>query len=168
MKLAAALMADDTSHFRNYGTAAGDERRCAPPPAEELGPALWAHLQHAFNPSQCDTIRWAASHFSSACTAADVPFTLVQVCAALCVSMRLRGAAHNGSNSPKGECMDWACGQGPPGTGKTHTVWGLLNVLHFVQFQRYYASLLKVLAPDSVQLVTNTVTVDSPRCAHTH
>ena len=25
--------------------------------------------------------------------------------------------------------------QGPPGTGKTHTVWGLLNVLHFVHFQ---------------------------------
>ena len=69
-------------------------------------------LQRAFNPTQCDTIRWAASHFSSAASAKDeVPFTLVQ---------------------------------GPPGTGKTHTVWGLLNVLHFVQFQRYYASLMKV------------------------
>ncbi|GKV09300.1 hypothetical protein SLEP1_g20822 [Rubroshorea leprosula] len=38
--------------------------------------------------------------------------------------------------------------QGPPGTGKTHTVWGMLNVIHLVQYQHYY-SLLKKLAPES-------------------
>ncbi|QDZ18340.1 P-loop containing nucleoside triphosphate hydrolase [Chloropicon primus] len=27
---------------------------------------------------------------------------------------------------------------GPPGTGKTHTIWGILNVVHIVCFQRYY------------------------------
>jgi|TARA_B110000503_G_scaffold85183_1_gene129552 hypothetical protein len=35
--------------------------------------------------------------------------------------------------------------QGPPGTGKTHTVWGILNVLHFVLFQRYYQSLHRAI-----------------------
>ncbi|KAK3430382.1 LOW QUALITY PROTEIN: hypothetical protein EUGRSUZ_E01930, partial [Eucalyptus grandis] len=39
--------------------------------------------------------------------------------------------------------------QGPPGTGKTHTVWGMLNVIHLVQYQHYYNSLLKKLAPES-------------------
>ena len=31
--------------------------------------------------------------------------------------------------------------QGPPGTGKTHTVWGILNTLHCLLFQRYYKSI---------------------------
>ncbi|XP_010261244.1 PREDICTED: uncharacterized protein LOC104600108 isoform X2 [Nelumbo nucifera] len=39
--------------------------------------------------------------------------------------------------------------QGPPGTGKTHTVWGMLNVIHLVQYQHYYTALLKKLAPES-------------------
>eukprot|EP00898_Chlorokybus_atmophyticus_P006981 jgi/Chlat1/7284/Chrsp58S06911 len=39
--------------------------------------------------------------------------------------------------------------QGPPGTGKTHTVWGLLNVIHLTFYQRYYASLLTKLAPNA-------------------
>ena len=35
--------------------------------------------------------------------------------------------------------------QGPPGTGKTHTVWGVLNVLHFVLYQRYYQHLHRAI-----------------------
>jgi senataxin len=31
--------------------------------------------------------------------------------------------------------------QGPPGTGKTHTVCGILNLWHMLQYQRYYRSL---------------------------
>lgn len=32
--------------------------------------------------------------------------------------------------------------QGPPGTGKTHTVVGILNLWHLVQFERYYKRIL--------------------------
>eukprot|EP00192_Tetraselmis_astigmatica_P002163 CAMPEP_0117691478 /NCGR_PEP_ID=MMETSP0804-20121206/25743_1 /TAXON_ID=1074897 /ORGANISM="Tetraselmis astigmatica, Strain CCMP880" /LENGTH=1048 /DNA_ID=CAMNT_0005504717 /DNA_START=243 /DNA_END=3386 /DNA_ORIENTATION=+ len=39
--------------------------------------------------------------------------------------------------------------QGPPGTGKTHTVRGILNTWHLVQYQRYYDSLVACLAPKS-------------------
>uniref|UniRef100_A0A061SGN7 Senataxin n=1 Tax=Tetraselmis sp. GSL018 TaxID=582737 RepID=A0A061SGN7_9CHLO len=39
--------------------------------------------------------------------------------------------------------------QGPPGTGKTHTVRGILNTWHLVQYQRYYTSLVACLAPKS-------------------
>ncbi|KAK9748681.1 hypothetical protein RND81_02G073200 [Saponaria officinalis] len=39
--------------------------------------------------------------------------------------------------------------QGPPGTGKTHTVCGMLNVIHLVQYQHYYTALLKKVAPES-------------------
>ncbi|KAF6149169.1 hypothetical protein GIB67_026025 [Kingdonia uniflora] len=46
--------------------------------------------------------------------------------------------------------------QGPPGTGKTHTVWGMLNVIHLVQYQRYYAALLKKLAPESYKQNTES------------
>jgi len=35
--------------------------------------------------------------------------------------------------------------QGPPGTGKTHTIWGLLNYLHLISFQRYYDSTMRVV-----------------------
>lgn len=35
--------------------------------------------------------------------------------------------------------------QGPPGTGKTHTVCGMLNVWHLVQYQRHYKSLEALL-----------------------
>eukprot|EP00959_Pyramimonas_sp_CCMP1952_P136761 2861873-Pyramimonas_sp.AAC.1 len=68
-------------------------------------------------------------------------------------------------NRPQGGAIRWAAAhfvgggqkcpftlvQGPPGTGKTHTVWGLLNVLHFVQFQRYYSSLMRLLAPEACE-----------------
>ncbi|CAA0823851.1 P-loop containing nucleoside triphosphate hydrolases superfamily protein [Striga hermonthica] len=45
--------------------------------------------------------------------------------------------------------------QGPPGTGKTHTVWGMLNVIHLVQYQHYYTALLKKLAPETYKQANN-------------
>lgn len=40
-------------------------------------------------------------------------------------------------------CRDgFAVIQGPPGTGKTKTLIGLLNVIHMVQYQKYYESIL--------------------------
>lgn len=76
-----------------------------PPVADELTPQLQSHLHENFNQSQSETIRWAASHFSA---------------------KRMKGALAS---------CPFTLVQGPPGTGKTHTVWGLLNVLHFVQYQ---------------------------------
>lgn len=40
--------------------------------------------------------------------------------------------------------------QGPPGTGKTHTVCGILNVWHLVQYQRHYKSLEAFLVHPAV------------------
>ncbi|KAL5777141.1 hypothetical protein ACOSP7_010067 [Xanthoceras sorbifolium] len=78
------------------------------------------HLHRTFNGPQLGAIQWAAIH-----TAA--------------------GTSSGMTKSP----WPFTLVQGPPGTGKTHTVWGMLNVIHLVQYQHYYTSLLKKLAPES-------------------
>ena len=80
------------------------------------------HLHRTFNGPQLSAIQWAAMH-----TAAGT------------------------SNGPTRRQEPWpfTLVQGPPGTGKTHTVWGMLNVIHLVQYQHYYTALLKKLAPES-------------------
>ncbi|XP_042985981.1 uncharacterized ATP-dependent helicase C29A10.10c-like isoform X2 [Carya illinoinensis] len=77
------------------------------------------HLHRTFNEPQLAAIQWAAMH-----TAA-------------------------GTSSGITKTWPFTLVQGPPGTGKTHTVWGMLNVIHLVQYQHYYTSLLKKLAPES-------------------
>lgn len=79
------------------------------------------HLHRAFNGPQLSAIQWAAMH-----TAAGTS-----------------GVAKKRTPWP------FTLVQGPPGTGKTHTVWGMLNVIHLVQYQHYYAAFLKKLAPES-------------------
>jgi senataxin len=89
-------------------------------------PPFINHLHNGFNAPQLAAIQWAAAH-----TAA--------------------GSSEVTSNSSSGgQPWPFTLVQGPPGTGKTHTVWGMLNVIHLVQYQRYYAALLKKLAPGSV------------------
>lgn len=39
--------------------------------------------------------------------------------------------------------------QGPPGTGKTHTVLGILNTWHLIQFQRYYDALMQLMKAEA-------------------
>ncbi len=39
--------------------------------------------------------------------------------------------------------------QGPPGTGKTHTVLGILNTWHLIQFQRYYEALMQLMKAEA-------------------
>ncbi|XP_051185779.1 probable helicase MAGATAMA 3 [Lolium perenne] len=87
-------------------------------------PNFSCHLQHSFNGPQLSAIHWAAMH-----TAAGTSSGAVK----------------------KQEPWPFTLVQGPPGTGKTHTVWGMLNVIHLVQYQRYYAALLKKLAPESYE-----------------
>ncbi|CAB4297605.1 unnamed protein product [Prunus armeniaca] len=78
------------------------------------------HLHRTFNGPQLAAIQWAAMH-----TAAGT------------------------SGGKRQDPWPFTLVQGPPGTGKTHTVWGMLNVIHLVQYQQYYTSLLKKLAPES-------------------
>lgn len=100
----------------------------APPPMPDCFTAPFIHhLHNGFNAPQLAAIQWAAAH-TAAGTTTEV-----------------------GSNSSGGgQPWPFTLVQGPPGTGKTHTVWGMLNVIHLVQYQRYYAALLKKLAPGSV------------------
>lgn len=80
------------------------------------------HLRRSFNGPQLLAIQWAAMHTA---------------------------AGTSSGTSKKQEPWPFTLVQGPPGTGKTHTVWGMLNVIHLVQYQHYYTSLLKKLAPES-------------------
>ncbi|XVF64744.1 hypothetical protein PTKIN_Ptkin09bG0191700 [Pterospermum kingtungense] len=80
------------------------------------------YLHRTFNGPQLAAIQWAATH-TAAGTSSGV--------------------------TKRQEPWPFTLVQGPPGTGKTHTVAGMLNVIHLVQYQHYYTSLLKKLAPES-------------------
>ncbi|KHG01664.1 SPBC29A10.10c: Uncharacterized ATP-dependent helicase C29A10.10c [Gossypium arboreum] len=80
------------------------------------------YLHRTFNGPQLAAIQWAATHTAT---------------------------GTNSGVAKKQEPWPFTLVQGPPGTGKTHTVWGMLNVIHLVQYQHYYTSLLKKLAPES-------------------
>lgn len=84
-------------------------------------PSFTGHLHRSFNAPQLAAIHWAAMHT----------------------------AAGTSSGAKRQDPWPFTLVQGPPGTGKTHTVWGMLNVIHLVQYQQYYTSLLKKLAPES-------------------
>ncbi|XAR48576.1 hypothetical protein NMG60_11031445 [Bertholletia excelsa] len=103
------------------------EQRPAMP--ECFTPNFVDYLHRIFNGPQLAAIQWAAMH-----TAA-------------------------GTNSGMTKTQDlwpFTLVQGPPGTGKTHTVWGMLNVIHLVQYQHYYSALLKKLAPESYKQATES------------
>uniref|UniRef100_A0A1D1YSP9 Helicase SEN1 n=2 Tax=Anthurium amnicola TaxID=1678845 RepID=A0A1D1YSP9_9ARAE len=80
------------------------------------------YLHRTFNGPQLAAIQWAAMHTA---------------------------AGSGGGMTKKQDPWPFTLVQGPPGTGKTHTVWGMLNVIHLVQYQHYYTALLKKLAPES-------------------
>ncbi|KAF9610312.1 hypothetical protein IFM89_021982 [Coptis chinensis] len=80
------------------------------------------HLHRSFNGPQLGAIQWAAMHTA---------------------------AGTNSGTTKRQDPWPFTLVQGPPGTGKTHTVWGMLNVIHLVQYQHYYTGLLKKLAPES-------------------
>lgn len=94
------------------------------PPAmpECFTPNFVDYLYKTFNGPQLGAIQWAAMHTAAGTT---------------------NGMAKRQDPWP------FTLVQGPPGTGKTHTVWGMLNVIHLVQYQHYYTALLKKLAPES-------------------
>lgn len=85
-------------------------------------PSFVDYLRRTFNGPQLAAIQWAAMH-----TAAGTTNVMAK----------------------RQDPWPFTLVQGPPGTGKTHTVWGMLNVIHLVQYQHYYTALLKKLAPES-------------------
>ncbi|XP_022768304.1 uncharacterized protein LOC111312367 isoform X4 [Durio zibethinus] len=94
----------------------------SPTMPECFTPNFVDYLHRTFNRPQLAAIQWAATH-TAAGTSSGV--------------------------TKRQEPWPFTLVQGPPGTGKTHTVWGMLNVIHLVQYQHYYTSLLKKLAPES-------------------
>ncbi|KAM7257179.1 hypothetical protein ACFE04_012920 [Oxalis oulophora] len=92
-------------------------------------PNFTDHLHRTFNGPQLAAIQWAAMHTA---------------------------AGTSNSVTKKQEPWPFTLVQGPPGTGKTHTVWGMLNVIHLVQYQHYYTSLLKNLAPESYKAANDS------------
>uniref|UniRef100_A0A166G3A3 DNA2/NAM7 helicase helicase domain-containing protein n=1 Tax=Daucus carota subsp. sativus TaxID=79200 RepID=A0A166G3A3_DAUCS len=80
------------------------------------------YLRKTFNEPQLAAIQWAAMHTAAGTTNAM---------------------------AKRQDPWPFTLVQGPPGTGKTHTVWGMLNVIHLIQYQHYYTALLKKLAPES-------------------
>ncbi|XP_052202174.1 helicase sen1-like [Diospyros lotus] len=93
-----------------------------PTTPESFTPNFVDYLSRTFNVPQLAAIQWAAMH-----TAAGTSSVMKK----------------------KEDPWPFTLVEGPPGTGKTHTVWGMLNVIHLVQYQHYYSALLKKLAPDS-------------------
>ncbi|XP_051123424.1 uncharacterized ATP-dependent helicase C29A10.10c [Andrographis paniculata] len=85
-------------------------------------PNFVEYLHRTFNGPQLAAIQWAAMHTA---------------------------AGTSNGVTKKQDLWPFTLVQGPPGTGKTHTVWGMLNVIHLVQYQHYYTALLKKLAPES-------------------
>ncbi|XP_057794535.1 helicase sen1-like [Salvia miltiorrhiza] len=92
-------------------------------------PNFVEHLRRTFNGPQLAAIQWAAMHTA---------------------------AGTSNGVTKKSEPWPFTLVQGPPGTGKTHTVWGMLNVIHLVQYQHYYTALLKKLAPESYKQVNES------------
>ena len=121
-----APLRDALLHPAGCGAALPRYEQADPPRlAPELDlPAFSQHLATMFNPPQRCAIHWAAA------AVAAVP-----------------GEVGGEGGAPGGLPWPFTLIQGPPGTGKTHTVWGMLNVLHLAAYQRYYRSLLAALAP---------------------
>ncbi|KAI3819831.1 hypothetical protein L1987_13683 [Smallanthus sonchifolius] len=106
----------------------------APAMPDCFTPNFVDYLHRTFNGPQLSAIHWAATHTAAGTT--------------------------NGSTKRQ-EPWPFTLVQGPPGTGKTHTVWGMLNVIHLVQYQHYYTALLKKLAPESYTQTSESLSSDN-------
>lgn len=108
-----------------------------PPPAFadeiESNPNLVAFLERQFNDPQLAAIKCAAAHTAARNATAAEENALFPT--------------DKHASSARNEKIDFpfTLVQGPPGTGKTHTVWGVLNVLHFVLYQRYFQHLHRAI-----------------------
>ncbi|KAI3760810.1 hypothetical protein L1987_51209 [Smallanthus sonchifolius] len=106
----------------------------APAMPDCFTPNFVDYLHRTFNGPQLSAIHWAATHTAAGTTT---------------------------GSTKRQEPWPFTLVQGPPGTGKTHTVWGMLNVIHLVQYQHYYTALLKKLAPESYKQTTENLASDN-------
>ncbi|KAL7618576.1 uncharacterized ATP-dependent helicase C29A10.10c [Lactuca sativa] len=106
----------------------------APAMPDCFTPSFFDYLHRTFNAPQLSAIHWAATHTAAGTTT---------------------------GSTKRQEPWPFTLVQGPPGTGKTHTVWGMLNVIHLVQYQHYYTALLKKLAPESYKQTTENLVSDN-------
>jgi len=82
-------------------------------PTECSGQILQSFLKNSFNGQQYKAVCMAAAHMDAA------------------------DSVNDSYKEP------FTLVHGPPGTGKTHTIWGILNVVHIVRFQRFYQTLIQ-------------------------
>jgi senataxin len=68
----------------------------------------------------------------------------IQLCAT-----HLAHPAQVAADCPRMQQLPVTLIQGPPGTGKTHTVLGILNTWHLIQFQRYYDALMQLMKAEA-------------------
>ena len=110
-----------------------------PPLAEEVAahPEFVQFLDANFNEPQLAAIRWSAAHTLRS-------FERDRANAANVANAANAGA--DGESSSAAAPFPFTLVQGPPGTGKTHTVWGILNILHLVLYQRHYQHLHRAIA----------------------
>ena len=121
MPLYSALVSPDARDYPRY------EEVRAPSLCGALTPARNSRFEsdffgRKFNPSQQRAIQWGAAHASATAEA--------MVDDAVARFIRLQ----------KNMSPPFTLIQGPPGTGKSHTIVGMLNVMHVSLMQRYYAS----------------------------
>ena len=107
-------------------------------PAEELAahPAFVRFLDANFNEPQLAAIRWSAAH----------TLRSYERDRAAAANEATADEASAPSSAPSSAPFPFTLVQGPPGTGKTHTVWGILNILHLVLYQRHYQHLHRAIA----------------------
>lgn len=148
-----------------------DYARADPPDLSSVfSPAFTNYLQSSFNEPQLRAIHWAAAHSASS---GDAPGASADAWEEGGGRGRAEAQASGGAAGPsrerhdglhsapvaaavrKGQWEDdtrawpFTLVQGPPGTGKTHTVWGMLNVIHLVHYQQHYSALLKYVEEQS-------------------
>lgn len=85
----------------------------------EVGKGLYESMRKVYDGPQSDAIAMCTAHFAAG-----------------------SGAQQPEGSEKNGKPLPVMLIQGPPGTGKTHTVRGVLNLWHLVQFQRYYEKVI--------------------------
>ncbi|KAI5057202.1 hypothetical protein GOP47_0027217 [Adiantum capillus-veneris] len=101
-------------------------------------PLCWAEpflqtIFERFNKPQSNAILWAATH-------------------------SVEGASIEETHE---DVFPFTIVQGPPGTGKTHTLLGILNVIHLVLEHRYRVAFTQVLAAEMIKLKEGASAYDS-------
>jgi senataxin len=139
-----------------------------PPLADEIAshPEFVAFLAKNFNDPQLAAIKWSAAHtlrsYEYDGGGGGGSGELAAAAAAAAGEAVAPGIATHGNETEagaltaaSGEPFPFTLVQGPPGTGKTHTVWGILNILHLVLYQRYFQHLHRAITLGTARATGN-------------